>query len=76
MPADAKAGTSLRVFTPPYMIDLFASQRALVVGTSYDGAGTCESIEATPHGVVVTFSVAKQASRRMLLSAAGWGWFA
>jgi hypothetical protein len=66
-------------FWPPYLIDLFASQRTLVVGKSYDGAGTIRSITATPLGVIAAFDTAKDGKalvKRMLLSSAGWGWLA
>jgi len=71
----AEKSTLIQIFTPNVMIDLFASQRALVVGRSYDGAGTVTTIELQGPHVVVTFDrgTAKPA-QRMLVSPAGWGW--
>ncbi len=65
--------TLLKVFTPTYLIDLFAAQRAIVLGKAYDGAGTASRIEATALGVLVTFT-SGTSPRVMLCGAAGWGW--
>jgi hypothetical protein len=57
-------------FSPHYMV--FPSQRALKVGgTPGEGnCGPCTRIELRPDGAVI----ASFGKRRMVLTAAGWGW--
>jgi hypothetical protein len=71
----ASGEVALSQFWPLYLIDMFASQRTIVVGKSYDGAGTCTSIVSGASGVVVTFDRGKALEpRRMLLTPGGWGY--